>query len=197
MIVSKTEDGVPVFIGESTNDDVSVSSVDESLDERISQDVYTQMIAETLVFSFLQHKQNFGILRPYLIPSIGIVNEKFIIYMYDCEKDVLLGTCALNLFYKDEVDVRSIIVLWLVLNYKLFCSGLIDDFKSFHAEFHTLIGAKYVQRYRNEVTMPCHKKSSQKRTYDPSISDNPPAVKNRVNRSKYPKIPAIKIYDSK
>jgi hypothetical protein len=194
ILISDAEDRLPVFIAESPDNDVSMSDIEERSCEISPADAYAQMIAETFVFSFLQHKQNSGKLRNSLIPSIGIIGEKFIVFMYDCENDVLLGSGVLSLFYKGSIDVRSVIFLWLVLNYRLFCSGLIDDFKSFKSEFHTLIGDEYLRRYRNEVTMPCHEKSSRKRAYDPSISRNPPAVRKRVNRAQYPVIPALKIY---
>ncbi|XP_060602395.1 uncharacterized protein LOC132755535 [Ruditapes philippinarum] len=171
--MSKNKQELPVFIGEPTEDDISGSSVEVKSSEKLVSDLCPQMIAETIVFLFLQNKQNAGKLRNNLIPGIGIINEKLIVFMYDCENDVLLGSRAMDLFEDEDVYIRIILVLWLVLNYKLFGTGLIDEIKNYKANFHSLLGNENLERYKTEVAMPFHKKHSQKRTFDPNISSIP------------------------
>ena len=126
LIKSRTDEELPVTIGKPCEVDASVSSIELKSDEQILDDnPCSQMIAETIVFSFLQNKRNSGKIHNCLIPSIGINNEKLIVFMYDCENDVLLGTRALDLFDEGDFDIRIIIFLLLVLNYRLFCTGLI------------------------------------------------------------------------
>jgi hypothetical protein len=108
--------------------------------------------------------------------------------MYDCENDVLLGSRAMDLFEDEDFYVRIIIVLWLVLNYKLFGTGLIDEFKNYKANFHSLLGNENLERYKTEVAMPFHKKHSRKRTFDPNISSIPRNLKRRLDSYMYPVI---------
>ena len=88
--------------------------------------------------------------------------------MYDCENDVLLGSPALDLFDKGNVFVSTIMVLWLVLNYKLFCIGLIDKTEWYKSNIHNLLGKENLERYKAEVSMPFHSKISKTKTFDPS-----------------------------
>jgi hypothetical protein len=105
--------------------------------------------------------------------------------MYDCEYDVLLGSQALAL-YEKNIIVQHIMFLWLVLNYKLFSTGLIDDFKNYRANFHRLLGNDNLERYKSEVTMPFHKKHSQNRTFDPETYKTSQLLRRKVDTSSYP-----------
>ena len=128
----------------------------------------------------------------YLIPGIGINNDKLIVFMYDCVNDFLLGTHSLDLFEEGDVYVSVIIVLWLVLNYRLFCSGLIEDFKSYKANFRRLLGDDYLKHYEKEVCMPFHKKYSRRRVFDPTISSLPRNPKRKLES--YPEVSLKKVY---
>jgi hypothetical protein len=48
--MSKNEHELPVFIGEATEDDILVSSVEVKSSEKLVSDLCPQMIAETIVF---------------------------------------------------------------------------------------------------------------------------------------------------
>jgi hypothetical protein len=195
LIMNNTDVELPVSFGQSSEDDVSVSeSGDKVLDNE-----YSQMVAKTFVFSFLQHRQNPGKMQNNLIPSIGIKNEKLIVFMYDCDNDVLLGSHLLDLFDEGDIDVRIVIFLWFILNYKLFCTGLIDDYKfdNYQADFQTLLDKDCLQRYRNGVTMPCHSKTSHKRSFYPNKSDVPSVLEKRVKISNLPEILQWDIFDDR
>ncbi|OPL20468.1 hypothetical protein AM593_04223, partial [Mytilus galloprovincialis] len=56
-----------------------------------------------------QRKENRNNLRHYLVPTVGISKKKIIIYFYDSEEDVLLGTTELDLFgYKSTICYDTI-----------------------------------------------------------------------------------------
>jgi hypothetical protein len=50
----------------------------------------------------------------------------------------------------------------------LLSTGLIDDFKDYQANFHSLHGNDNLERYIAAVTKPFHKKHCQKATFDPN-----------------------------
>jgi hypothetical protein len=84
-----------------------------------------QSIAETISFSFLQkaHHPNF---ENHLVPNIVIDSERFRILMYDSDKDVLLCGMDLPIFYESHLNATSVVILWMVLHYQIFCSGIPD-----------------------------------------------------------------------
>jgi hypothetical protein len=63
-----------------------------------------------------------------MVPNIVISPEKFEIMMYDADKDILLCSNSVSLFNLDVPENRTltneaVIVLWMVLHYRIFCSG--------------------------------------------------------------------------
>lgn len=93
-----------------------------------------KMIAQTIVFSFLQKKQHPD-LNHFLIPCIGTSASQVIFYFYDSINDILLQSASMDLLDgSGSVNFDTIIALWLVLNYKYLGSGpsrqLLDGPKS-------------------------------------------------------------------
>lgn len=96
-------------------------------------------MAQTNVFSFLQHKCNADKWKHFLIPCIGLSAEKMIVYMYDCVDDVLLGVPSSDLFSTvrpNYFEVTSVIFLWLLLNYGLFGTGVPEKLKKYKSGLH-------------------------------------------------------------
>ncbi|CAC5364312.1 unnamed protein product [Mytilus coruscus] len=110
-----------------------------------------QDLAQTIVFSFLQRKENRNNLKHCLVPTIGISKKKIVIYFYDSEEDVLLGTTELDLFGYKSICYDTIVFLWLTLNYDIFCTGITDSMKNCKAKFFTKVGS-FLENYRNDVT---------------------------------------------
>lgn len=131
----------------------SLTSTETDFVERDKQ----QIIAQTIVFSFLQCKESNGVLKHFLVPGIGISKKKVISYLYDCENDVLLGTPPMELFAYKSLCYNTIVFLWLTLNYKIFCSGITDSMKPFKAEFFERVGS-FLENYRNDVARRVHKR---------------------------------------
>ena len=109
----------------------------------------SQMISQTIVFSFLQKKMNAS--GNTLIPTIGISGSELVVYFYDYEKDVLLQSHGIS-FKKDGVSqIRTVLVAWLVVNYKYLCDGLVENLNSApKANFFELCQDKE-EIYRNKI----------------------------------------------
>ena len=104
-----------------------------------------QIISETIVFAFLQKKDN-PAFENYLIPTIGISKREILFYMYDPEYDILLESAPFKIFEStwenSTLSYPTILALWFVLNYKTFCTGITEAMRdrTFTADF--LSGAK-------------------------------------------------------
>jgi hypothetical protein len=111
----------------------------------------SQIIAQTIVFSFLQKKRHPG-LEHFLIPCIGIRSSELIVMLYDSEHDVLLESSTVHLFRKDsacEFSYSAILVCWLTVNYQYFCSGLVEEFKKFKSNFFEVAKEKITVYEKN------------------------------------------------
>ncbi|KAK3102375.1 hypothetical protein FSP39_010905 [Pinctada imbricata] len=122
-----------------------------------------QMIAETIVFSFLQKR-----LHPerdnFLTPCIGVGFSEFLgvgfselfIMLYDSEHDVLLESCKIPLSsptQPNKFNMTAVLLSWLVVNYKFLCTGLTDEMKAFYkADFFEKAGPK-LQVYNELLSM--------------------------------------------
>lgn len=96
-----------------------------------------QLRAQSIVFSFLQ-KRFHPDFHHFLVPHIGISEERVQLYFYDSEHDILIEARPENLFVsEEEINMKTIIGLWLVLNNEYFCSGITKEMKTggFTAEF--------------------------------------------------------------
>lgn len=103
-----------------------------------------QIIAQTIVFSFLQKKRHPD-RDQFLTPCIGIGNSELIIMLYDSEHDVLLESSTIPLFENEfscEFSYCAILVCWLTVNYKYFCSGLVEKYKMFKSNFFNIAREK-------------------------------------------------------
>ena len=96
-----------------------------------------QMIAQTIVFSFIQKKTH-PEREHFLTPCIGIGSTELLVMFYDSEHDVLLESCSVPL-YKDSVSGKfsytAILVCWLTVNYKFLCTGLLQSVKEYTSDF--------------------------------------------------------------
>jgi hypothetical protein len=86
----------------------------------------SQAIAQTIVFSFLQRKRHRKFSN-FLIPNILISPHDFRIIMFDAVNDILICSVPLPIFQpypSSSLQIASIIILWMVLHYRMFCVGL-------------------------------------------------------------------------
>ena len=157
------EDSVPVtVIAEDddtqleTSSPSSVSSVELKGTETFGKDVYSQIRAQSIVFSFYQQKHNLEKMRTCLVPVIGISNEKLYYSFYDSEHDVMLVSGLLSMWQVERIVTWIMVFLWMVLNYRLFCSGVTDEMKSYPSGFFKV--------YKSEVTMPAHRQHTENST---------------------------------
>ena len=156
------------LIPDDKSDNQSVSSV--SSDEVKCKEEFTctkeeyqaQIMAQTIVFSFLQAKYNQAKLKNFLVPGIGIDSKSLLFYFYDSENDLLMATPYLEIWSPDKkrLVVDHVLFLWLTLNYRYFCTGPYEVMKKNRAGF------KHAEKYRKEVQMPAHRKCSSTRFED-------------------------------
>lgn len=152
---------VPVHVTSiaSTDSDLPVHGDCSSLEENATADIMAscreQIRAQTIVFSFWQQKVH-PELDSFLIPNIAISKEKIAFCFYDSENDMLLETPLFDLFANSFLNIPSVVVLWLVLNFKFFCSGLSEEIKNtgFKADFFKILGAN-VEKYKHDISAPC------------------------------------------
>ena len=167
-VLTDTPQEIPDDQSDTQSDTQSVNSV-SSVEVR-SEDKFSSLMAQTIVFSFIQEKYNRNKLRNCLVPGIGIDAKSLLFYFYDCENDLLLGTTCLETFCPQDNEplvVDHVVFLWLTLNYRYFCSGPDEFMKKYQAGF------QHAEKYRKEVQMPVHRKSS-------STLNETPWYKNKV-----------------
>lgn len=113
------------------------------------EDAIEQALAQTIVTSLLQ-KQHHENLESYLMPGILITPHNFQITMYDAENDILLCSNEIPLFLPPSdycLNPRAVLTLWLVLHYKMFCSGLklVDSYtlNKWKSNFKVFVDSKW------------------------------------------------------
>lgn len=166
------------------NNDLAVESLDEQPDtpetpgEKSPVEVKLkaslienpQIIAQTIVFSFLQKK------RPpnrdhFLTPCIGIGSSELIVMLYDSEHDVLLESSTIPLF-ENELSCRfsycAILVCWLTVNYRYFCSGLTERYKMFKSNFFNIAREK-INVYEHKLQFRNVRSSNFPKLIDPPV----------------------------
>ena len=139
----------------------SVSSVEVKSKENFLDADQNQLLAQTIVFSFLQMKYNKRKLTHSLIPAIGISTKHLYINLYDCINDVYLKSDALKMFGelhgkgKKHLLPEIVVLIWLTLNYRYLCTGITEEMKNCKADFHKLLD-DMITIYSNKVKRPVH-----------------------------------------
>ncbi|KAK3090154.1 hypothetical protein FSP39_009527 [Pinctada imbricata] len=102
-----------------------------------------QCIAQTIVFSFIQRARH-PEFKNHLIPNIVIDCSHFRVLMYDSENDILLCSMLLPIFRNNKLCITSIIILWMVLHYRIFCSGIdkARNLEVLKCNFSEIVGEK-------------------------------------------------------
>ena len=135
----------------------SVSSIEVKSSTHFSDIDESQLIAQTIVFSFLQHKYNKAELENFLVPAIGISTSHIYVNLYDCENDVFLTSeKKLQFLAGGELFPEKVVLLWLALNYRDFCTGITEEMKSFKAGFHRRVDEDMLCEYQDNVKRPFH-----------------------------------------
>lgn len=113
-----------------------------------------QIIAQTIVFSFFQKKRH-PERNNFLTPCIGIGSSELIVMLYDSEHDVLLESSSVPLFNNDsslKFSLQAILVCWLTVNYKYFCSGLCEEYQQHKSNFFVHAKEK-IQIYEDKLSL--------------------------------------------
>lgn len=77
----------------------------------------SQLIAQTVVFSFYQRKRNLT-----FVPSIALNRNHIQFHFHDSENDVYLVSQEMPLFVNQTLHLSTVLATWLVLNHRyLYC----------------------------------------------------------------------------
>lgn len=157
-------DEIPFAVVESLRDEwdletVSVhsdSSVEVKNDENFTTESISQVTAQTIVYSFVQHKKMPKSANS-MVPGIGICSKKLIVNLYDCIEDILVTTGPVDLYAQlggCSLNLRAVIILWLALNHGLFGNKTPEKYRSNTADFHHVLGPVQLKAYLNESEQP-------------------------------------------
>ena len=183
------ENNLPVQLFKSTTKDdqseSSVSSIEIKSSNHFSDIDESQLIAQTIVFSFLQHKYNKSALDNFLIPAIGISTSHLYVNLYDCENDVFLSSDKkLKILAGGKLFVETVVLLWLALNYRDFCTGITEEMGTNKADFHRRVDDDLLCEYRDNVKRPLHL-SSKKRDNSAFEALRGKKVKRSFHKNEY------------
>jgi hypothetical protein len=164
---------VPITIAEDDDEEIfegKKSSFKTRLSHEFPARYRDRLIAQTIVFSFLEKKEK-TTFENYLIPSIGVDNGQFVIFLYDSEHDILLESKVIKLIAPSgRLFQPALLALWLVINYSITCSGVTEHMKScgFTADFPKHVG-KQLNTYQNCLTFECGHGSEVREMFEPDI----------------------------
>ena len=129
-------------------------------------DIEDQILAQTIVYSFLQRNKH-PEYKTFLAPCIGISKEQFVFYFYDSEHDFLLESTCFDLHGgKGNIQISTVLAVWLTLNYKYLCSGITVAIKEsgYTADFENF-GKDKMELYKKHLNFSCGLSSSRKKHY--------------------------------
>lgn len=139
-----------------------------------------QIIAQSIVSSFYQKRINPDYTN-HMIPSIGILKDKIVVYFYDCINDVLLESSEMPyLTAQGDLVKTTIVALWLVLNFKYFCSGITKGMTESGSKSGFVQIVQEKLKYYDEVTSPCEPRDAMEEepwTWGPPPEQDEPAEK--------------------
>ncbi|XP_063430648.1 uncharacterized protein LOC134712739 [Mytilus trossulus] len=138
------------------NEEDNDNSLSDCIKESCLNKVQDKATAETVVFSLAYQITNPGSAR--FIPHIIICPNEFYIVMYEPVHDVLVWSSEFPLISQPDFKLQgvSIIALWMVLHYKLFCNRveeLFNDVSEIKADFLNQLDVENLDIYKNKLNI--------------------------------------------
>ena len=101
------------------------------MEVKAGEESVDQVIAQTIVFSFLQQARH-PEYNHSLIPGISACENELRFYFYDSVNDVLLTSTSINLMerYGVRFNDAAALTAWLVVNYRSLSTGLTGPLSS-------------------------------------------------------------------
>ncbi|OWF51333.1 uncharacterized protein LOC110449324 [Mizuhopecten yessoensis] len=153
IILGHGEDCVPILIsGDKEVRHGDKTSVEVMCKNLNYNEIKHPMIAQAIVFSFLQ-KKKYPDSKNLFVPAIGVSAKEVIFFLYDCKEDVLMQSVKMPWRSGKGVRYSTLIAVWLVVNYKYLGSGLTGNLE--HApksNFFSLAG-EVLNVYKNDLIM--------------------------------------------
>ena len=114
----------------------------------VLQSHLSQLIAQTVVFSFYQRKRNLT-----FVPSIALNRNHIQFHFYDSENDVYLVSQEMPLFVNQTLHLSTVLATWLVLNHRYLLSDATEEMlNEGKFGFHD-IAHKSLHLYEKEIKM--------------------------------------------
>lgn len=141
----------------------------------LPDELLQQALAQTIVFSWIQRKRH-PTRSNHMVPNIVISPKQFKIMMYDAEKDVFLVSTFIDLFTDEKytkLSSNAVIVLWMVLHNRTFCTGFdsgVDStqLEKLKSDFITIVDDK-LETYSDSLEYFVSKFNLEKK---PSLNDS-------------------------
>jgi hypothetical protein len=171
-----------------------------SIVEEKQMQLLHQALAQTITNAFLQVKLS-PCLASTLVPSFKASKQGIQILMYSCASDLLLVSEELPLFdfNTNELDVSTLIYLWLSLNIDIPAQSMDTiDWNNSNFSGFVKIFEKY-NCYSEGVTHPCDftDKDTQKLKFESSVLALPVIAPYITKAKKYYNSASKKFYDKK
>lgn len=121
---------------------------------KVLEKVQDQTAAQTVVFAMAYQTAN--PLSKVFIPNILICPSKFYIVMYEPINDVLVWSTEFPLFSQSDRRLQgvSVIALWMVMHYKLFCkeaNEIFENVNEIKAGFRSHVDDDQWVIYKNQL----------------------------------------------
>lgn len=118
---SSTVEQEPIVL--QTRSPSSAASIEEKLTMKTCHT--SQLVALSVMSSFTQH--NLEPEENSLVPTIMISSSGFKVCLYDCVHDILLISDVKNISHNGHLSPSGILMLWIVVNHRLFLRPLTSD----------------------------------------------------------------------
>ncbi|XP_053381465.1 uncharacterized protein LOC123543930 [Mercenaria mercenaria] len=141
----------------SSSSSSSYSAVEDNKQFNNQKQAEARALAQTITNAFCEQSY-----RDRFKPSFLATNEKVKIFMYCCDKDVLLETDYMSILEKKSVSIKCLTLVWLALNFDFFQRVDIFDEKSkiqIHykwpvSNFQKIIGEAPLELYQYKACRP-------------------------------------------
>ncbi|XP_045173177.2 uncharacterized protein LOC123534812 [Mercenaria mercenaria] len=126
----------PVAVKVAPSDDESSEKSNSAFELETGEleECRNQLISQCITFSYLQ---NAG-----LIPLVSLSEHSLKIFLFDPKSDMLYESLELDIFDEfGHISLTAIIVLWLVINHAVFCTGVKDSHEKlgYTSDFKSLV----------------------------------------------------------
>lgn len=169
--------------GNESDDDSCISLIEVKLFKKVKCKAKSQAISQAIVNAFCESKKNKSLFNQF-IPSFLVTEQDITIILYNCHLDILLLSGKFSIWNENkELDIWSVIRVWLTLNYTShihsleFYDMLLEN--TVKSNFKETVGRAY-DTYLNCVERPLKQEAVQTEYYAFSFDQETRKKKRKV-----------------